>query len=153
MISPVSSSTSSDPGLAALRPAPDDVNKKRDSASATTMSSATGASASNSAVVQLSSEAVRLSSQATTGSAVAPAPSNPGAASQAAGTGKATSSLAAVKKYADADTNHDGRVSVLEARAYDFAHPSIPKPEQDDDPPSARPANSDVKAYEEVARS
>ncbi|MBB4843903.1 hypothetical protein HNP55_002426 [Paucibacter oligotrophus] len=129
MISSVTSSSVPDPGLAALRPTAEDLSKKRD-ASAAPASAPVGSGDSDSAVVQLSSEAVRLSGQAS---------DKPAAATS-------------VKKYADADANQDGRVSVLEARAYDFAHPTIPKPERDGDQPPARSAMADVKAYEAVAR-
>lgn len=142
MISSVTSSSVPDPGLAALRPAAEDLSKKRDAGAAPAPAPVGGGSGdSDSAVVQLSSEAVRLSGQASD----KPALAAPVTASATAAT--------SVKKYADADANQDGRVSVLEARAYDFAHPTIPKPERDGDLPPARSALADVKAYEAVARS
>ncbi|MBY0236040.1 MAG: hypothetical protein K2W93_13750, partial [Burkholderiaceae bacterium] len=57
------------------------------------------------------------------------------------------------KRFKDADSNQDGRVSNLEARAYDFKHPSIPAPQLDGDVALNRSASADVKAYEAVARS
>ncbi|RQO62018.1 hypothetical protein DBR47_05810 [Paucibacter sp. KBW04] len=120
-----------------MRPTAEDLSKKRDASAGTALPAAASNSDSNSAVVQISSEAVRLSEHASVSNA----------------SSKTSAAPTTVKKYADADANQDGRVSVLEARAYDFAHPTIPKPERDGDQPPARSAMADVKAYEAVARS
>jgi hypothetical protein len=161
MISSVTSSSIPDPGLAALRPTAEELGKKREATPAVAATPTVNGGEGNSSVVQLSSEAVRLASQSSVKpesalASAAPSAAEPASAKANSATSASTSapsSPSAVKKYADADANQDGRVSVLEARAYDFAHPTIPKPQQDGDLPPARAANADVKAYEAVARS
>ncbi|MDC8786020.1 hypothetical protein [Roseateles koreensis] len=168
MIASISNVTDS-VAASSVRPAVDESIRRRDTAPAT----APSAEGNNSAVVEISSEGARRAAQAIKAqSAGATATDSSDAASaSAASSGQAiqvsaatasaasattatnnTSSTGGSKQYQDADTNHDGVVSVLEARAYDFKHPSIPAPDFGGAPAKGRSANAEVKVYEALAR-
>lgn len=166
-------SNSSDPVGLALRPTLEDLSKRRDLQSSLPAQPTNAASATDtgSAVVAISSEGARRAAQADAQPAAKPSKPPPepafsetpvstavanainAAPAPAPSTVDSTNTTGSVKRFKDADSNQDGRVSVLEARAYDFKHPSIPAPQLDGDVAVNRSASADVKAYEAVARS
>lgn len=74
----------------------------------------------------------------------------PVVAGSAAGASSARQGIAA-KLYKEADANHDGMVSVLEASAYNFINPSLPSPERLDELAGNRTAVAELHAYASVA--
>ncbi|MGS0755092.1 hypothetical protein ACVBEH_10490 [Roseateles sp. GG27B] len=75
----------------------------------------------------------------------------PVVAESAAGASSARQGIAA-KLYKEADANHDGMVSALEASSYNFINPSLPSPERLDELAGNRTAVAELQAYASVAR-
>ena len=150
MIASVSKVTSPAPvvngnAVAAARPVADDTSKL-----------ASASPQVESAVVKISAAGAQRS-QPTTATLQGAAPDEsvskagkPAVAESAAEAGGAKPGIAA-KLYKDADTNHDGMVSVLEASAYNFVNPSLPSPERLDELAGNRTAVAELQAYASVA--
>ena len=150
MIASVSKVTSSNPvvgsnAVATVRPVADDTTK------------AASTSAQVDSVVVKISAAGAQRSQPTTSAQQSVAPgdavstdSRPAAADSTAVTSNIRPSMAA-KLYKDADANHDGMVSVLEASSYNFINPSLPSPERLDELAGNRTAVPELQAYAAVA--
>jgi len=166
-------SNSSDSVGLAQRPALEELSKRRElqASPPTPAPSAASAADTGSAVVEISREGARRAAQADAQPEAKPRKPPPepafsetpvstavanainAAPAPAPSAADSTSTTSSVKRFKDADSNQDGRVSNLEARAYDFKHPSIPAPQLDGDVAVNRSASADVKAYEAVARS